>query len=102
MVYACQLKTYDAGRVRGEAQYNADLRWKLRGRAAQQMARVDSLSKSLMLNGSRQYYFTKSIRIPDVDHKVRVVILWGKPFLDMKMGKLYVTKVVVSGREMTL
>jgi hypothetical protein len=23
-------------------------------------------------------YFTKSIRIPDVDHKVRVVILWSK------------------------
>ena len=31
-----------------------------------------------MLNGSRQYYFTKSIRIPDVDHRVRIVILWDK------------------------
>ncbi len=27
-----------------------------------------------MLNGSRQYYFTKSIRMPDVDHKVRIVM----------------------------
>ena len=34
--------------------------------------------KPIMLNGSRQYYFTKTIRIPDVNHKVRVVILWGK------------------------
>jgi hypothetical protein len=34
--------------------------------------------KLIMLNGSRQYYFTKSIRIPGVDHKVRIVILWDK------------------------
>ena len=35
-------------------------------------------SKLIMLNDSRQYYFTKSIRIPDADHPVRIVILWGK------------------------
>lgn len=34
--------------------------------------------KSVMVNGSRQWYFTKSIRIPEVDHKVRIVILWDK------------------------
>jgi len=34
--------------------------------------------KALMLHGSRQYYFTKSIRLPEVDHPVRIVILWGK------------------------
>jgi len=34
--------------------------------------------KSVMVNGSRQWYFTKSIRIPDVNHKVRMVILWDK------------------------
>ena len=34
--------------------------------------------KSVMINGSRQWYFTKSIRIPEVDHKVRIVILWAK------------------------
>lgn len=34
--------------------------------------------KAIMINGSRQYYFTKSIRIPDVNHKVRIVILWNK------------------------
>lgn len=34
--------------------------------------------KPIMVNGSRQYYFTKSIRIPDVNHKVRIVILWDK------------------------
>jgi hypothetical protein len=34
--------------------------------------------KLVLVNGSRQWYFTKSIRIPDVNHKVRIVILWGK------------------------
>ena len=34
--------------------------------------------KPIMLNGSRQYYFSKSIRIPDVDHRIRIVILWAK------------------------
>ena len=34
--------------------------------------------KPLTLNGSRQYYFTKTIRLPDADHKIRIVILWGK------------------------
>jgi hypothetical protein len=34
--------------------------------------------KALTLNGSRQYYFTRSIRLPEVDHPVRIVILWGK------------------------
>jgi len=34
--------------------------------------------KSVMINGARQWYFTKSIRLPEVNHKVRIVILWGK------------------------
>ncbi len=34
--------------------------------------------KSVLINGLRQWYFTKSIRIPEVDHKVRIVILWEK------------------------
>jgi len=32
--------------------------------------------KPITIHGSKQWYFTKSIRIPDVDHKVRMVILW--------------------------
>ena len=34
--------------------------------------------KPITIKGSKQWYFTKSIRIPDVDHKVRIVILWDK------------------------
>jgi hypothetical protein len=39
---------------------------------------LPEVRKSIMINGSRQWYFTKSIRIPEVDHKVRIVILWDK------------------------
>jgi hypothetical protein len=45
--------------------------------------------KLITLNGSRQYYFTKSIRIPEVDHKVRLVILWDKR-KDKKAKKILV------------
>lgn len=34
--------------------------------------------KLIKMGGKRQWYFTVSIRIPEVDHKVRIVILWGK------------------------
>jgi len=34
--------------------------------------------RPITIKGTKQWYFTKSIRIPDVDHKVRIVILWDK------------------------
>ncbi len=34
--------------------------------------------KEIRRGDSKQWYFTKSIRIPDVAHKVRIVILWAK------------------------
>jgi hypothetical protein len=33
--------------------------------------------KPVDIGEDRQWYFTKSIRIPDVDHPVRIVILWA-------------------------
>jgi hypothetical protein len=35
------------------------------------------LRKPVQIGQDRQWYFTKSIRIPDVDHPVRIVILWA-------------------------
>ena len=32
--------------------------------------------KPIDLDGRRQYYFTKTVRIPQVDHRVRLIILW--------------------------
>jgi hypothetical protein len=34
--------------------------------------------KEIRIGDSKQWYFTKSIHIPDVNHKVRIVILWAK------------------------
>jgi len=34
--------------------------------------------KEVHIGRVRQWFFTKSVRIPGVDHKVRLVILWGK------------------------
>jgi hypothetical protein len=33
--------------------------------------------KCVTIGDDKQWYFTKSIRIPDVDHPVRIVILWA-------------------------
>jgi len=34
--------------------------------------------KPVRIGDSRQWYFTKGIRIPDVEHPARIVILWAK------------------------
>ena len=34
--------------------------------------------KSIEWNGKKQWYFTKSCRIPNMDHKVRILIIWNR------------------------
>jgi hypothetical protein len=46
--------------------------------------------KEVHANDSRQWFFTKSVRIPGVDHKVRLVILWDKR-KDKRARKILVT-----------
>ena len=46
--------------------------------------------KPVRIGDYRQWYFTKSIRIPDVEHPVRIVILWDKR-KDKKAKKILVT-----------
>lgn len=48
--------------------------------------------KPVEIEGNRQWYFTKTIRIAEVNHPVRIVILW-----DRKNGKEAV-KIVVTNR----
>lgn len=43
---------------------------------AQEIAATDR--KPVVVDGKKQWYFTKSIRIPNVDHRVRLVILWRR------------------------
>jgi hypothetical protein len=54
-------------------------------------AQIDPMDRKVLKSGgSRQWYFTVSIRIPGVDHKVRIVILWAKRN-DKKAKKALVT-----------
>ena len=46
--------------------------------------------KELRRGDARQWYFTCTVRIPEVNHKVRVVILWNNR-RDAKAGKILVT-----------
>ena len=46
--------------------------------------------KPVAIGNRRQWYFTKSIRIPDVDHPVRIVILWDR-WNSACPGKILVT-----------
>lgn len=64
----------------GDLKFNRKILFEGRQIKAEDLARQISCEdrKSVMVNGRRQWYFTKSIRIPEVDHKVRIVILWGK------------------------
>jgi hypothetical protein len=46
--------------------------------------------KEIRVGASRQWYFTRSVRIPGVDHKVRVLILWAQRH-DAQARKILVT-----------
>jgi len=48
------------------------------------------IRKCVSIGEDRQWYFTKSIRIPDVDHPVRLVILWANRN-DTKARKILLT-----------
>ncbi len=73
------LHAYERAYV-GDLKFNRKIRFKGAELKAEELAGQISPDdrKPLMLNGSRQYYFTKTIRLPEVDHKVRITILWGK------------------------
>ncbi len=55
---------------------------------AAQIAPADR--KEIRLGDSRQWYFTRSVRIPGVEHKVRVLILWAQR-QDAQARKILVT-----------
>ena len=74
-------KTDRFGRPRGyvgDLKTNRNLEWK--GRIVKASDLAASIPpedrKELRQGGRRQWYFTATVRIPDVKHKVRIVILW--------------------------
>lgn len=76
----------------GDLKSNRKLEWK--GQTLKASALAASIPardrKPLWLGEQRQWYFTVSVRIPGVDHKVRIVVLW-KAKEDVKPCKILVT-----------
>ena len=62
----------------GDLKSNRKLDWKGRIIKANDLAAsvLASDRKEMRIGDKRQWYFTISVRIPDVKHKVRIVILW--------------------------
>ncbi len=62
----------------GDLKTNRKLEWK--GRTIQARELAASIPpedrKELRIGDEREWYFTVTLRIPDVTHKVRIVILW--------------------------
>jgi hypothetical protein len=62
----------------GDLKFNRKLEWKGRIIKANDLAAsiAPSDRKEMRVGDKRQWYFTATMRIPDVKHKVRIVILW--------------------------
>ena len=62
----------------GDLKSNRKLQWKGQVIKANDLAAsiAPSDRKELRIGEKRQWYFTVTVRIPDVRHKVRIVILW--------------------------
>ncbi|MGE5294865.1 MAG: IS701 family transposase [Solirubrobacterales bacterium] len=74
-------KTDHFGRPRGyvgDLKTNRKLQWKGQTLKASELAAsiAPKDRKELRIGEERQWYFTVTVRIPDVKHKVRIVILW--------------------------
>ena len=64
----------------GDLKFNRKILFQGQELKAEELARsIETDDRKLITVGEhRQYYFTKSIKIPSVDHKVRILILWKK------------------------
>ena len=62
----------------GDLKSNRKLEWKGRIIKASDLAASIPASdrKEMRIGDRRQWYFTVTVRIPDVNHKVRIVVLW--------------------------
>ena len=76
----------------GDLKFNRKIVFQGRTLKAEQLAAEISprIRKSVRIGQDRQWYFTKSVRIPKVNHRVRIVILWAHRE-DRKARKILVT-----------
>ncbi len=91
-------KQDETGRARGyvgDLKTNRKLEWKGRTLKADALAAEIPFEdrKELRRGDKRQWYFTCTVRIPNVNHKVRIVILW-KHKRDAEPCKVLVTNRV--------
>jgi hypothetical protein len=88
-------KTDQSGRSRGyvgDLKQNRKLQWKGRTlKASELAASIPAGDRGEMRIGDkRQWYFTVAVRIPGVNHKVRIVVIW-KYRNDVEACKILVT-----------
>jgi hypothetical protein len=76
----------------GDLKFNRKIWWKGGELKAEEMAaQIDPDSRKAIRRGRKQqWYFTATIHIPNVNHKVRIVILWDKK-RDREPCKILVT-----------
>lgn len=91
-------KQDSSGRTRGyvgDLKTNRKLEWKGKTVKAVELAAEIPFEdrKELRRGDKRQWYFTCTVRIPNVNHKVRVVILWNHK-RDAEPCKVFVTNRV--------
>jgi uncharacterized protein YndB with AHSA1/START domain len=62
----------------GDLKSNRKVEWKGQILKASELAAsvLPEARKEMRIGGRRQWYFTVTVRIPDVKHKVRIVVLW--------------------------
>jgi len=84
------IHTHGRGYV-GDLKFNRKIIFRGQSLKAEELAAQigPELRKPVDIGDDRQWYFTKSIRIPDVDHPVRIVILWANR-KDTKARKILV------------
>lgn len=73
------INKYDRGYV-GDLRFNRKIVFQGESIKAEELGqRIGSQDrKPIIIDETKQWYFTKSIRIPDVDHRVRIVVLWKR------------------------
>jgi hypothetical protein len=76
----------------GDLKFNRKVIWKGRTLKADELAaQISPAMRKLVQIGDRnQYYFTACLHIPNIDHKVRLVILW-KDHDDTEAVKMLIT-----------
>lgn len=64
----------------GDLKFNRKILWRGQTLKAEDLAAQipPEARKAVEVDGKVQWYFTKSLRLPDVEHPVRIVILWAE------------------------